>query len=403
MVSTGRPVSHRSALTALCVTEIVSYGVLYYAFAVMAPAIAEDTGWSQAATVSAFSAGSIAGALVGILVGRFIQAHGPRLVMTLAGLLGGVAVAGIALAPTLPWFTFWWLLAGIASSGLFYPPAFAALTHWYGDRSVRAITTLTLAAGFASTIFAPLSAALLDELGWRRAYLVLAALLLVVTVPAHALALRLPWVAASASGHGSASTEDRGDRSVLISRSFVLVTTAGTLTSFAMYASLVNLPPLLLEKGVDLTLAAWMLGLGGAAQVAGRLGYPWLDQRLDARTRGVLVISALAAAVALLGVAPGVTALLVAGALLAGVARGLFTLVGATVVSDYWGRARYAALNGTYHAPLGVAAASAPGLGAALAAAVGSYAVSFVALAAVAAVGAGAAFLAGPPGQGRRP
>lgn len=52
---------------------------------------------------------------------------------------------------------------------------------------MRALTTLTLAAGFASAIFAPLTAALAGQLNWRGAYLVLATI------------LRRPW---------SATTED---------------------------------------------------------------------------------------------------------------------------------------------------------------------------------------------------
>jgi hypothetical protein len=73
------------------------------------------------------------------------------------------------------------LAAGLASAGLYYPPAFAALTAWYGPRRVAALTTLTLAAGFASTIFAPLTSALAGSLGWRGTYLVLAAVLAAVT------------------------------------------------------------------------------------------------------------------------------------------------------------------------------------------------------------------------------
>ena len=45
----------RRGLTVLCVTEIVSWGVLYYAFPVLAPTIAADTGWSIATTTAAFS------------------------------------------------------------------------------------------------------------------------------------------------------------------------------------------------------------------------------------------------------------------------------------------------------------------------------------------------------------
>ena len=53
-----------------------------------------------------------------------------------------------------------------------------------GMRRVRALTTLTLVAGLASTVFAPLTAALAGALGWRGTYLVLAGILAVVTIPA---------------------------------------------------------------------------------------------------------------------------------------------------------------------------------------------------------------------------
>ncbi len=64
---------------------------------------------------------------------------------------------------------------------------------------MAALTTLTLAAGFASTIFAPLTSALSAPLGWRGTYLLLAGVLAAVTVPAHALFLRLPWAQSPSS------------------------------------------------------------------------------------------------------------------------------------------------------------------------------------------------------------
>ncbi|MGH3336707.1 MAG: hypothetical protein ACRDOZ_12865 [Nocardioides sp.] len=65
-------------LATLCVTVTVSYGVLYYAFTVLAPAISQDTGWSAPAVTAAFSAGSLVGALAGIAMGRLLQRRGPR-------------------------------------------------------------------------------------------------------------------------------------------------------------------------------------------------------------------------------------------------------------------------------------------------------------------------------------
>lgn len=349
----------------------------------LAPAIAEDTGWSSTAVTAAFSGGSLVGAIAGIAVGRVLQRRGPRVVMTAASVVAAAAMALVGLAPSYPVFAAAWLLAGAASAGLFYPPAFAALTQWFGTQRVRAITSLTLVAGFASTVFAPLTAWLGSELGWRGAYLTLAAVLLVLTAPLHAGALGLPW-------HGAAPATHHGprDRAVLTSRTFVLVAASGTVTSLAMYASLVHLVPLLLERGVDVQLAAWALGLSGAGQVAGRLLYPALDRRFAAHLRAAGVIAVLASTLLLLAVVPGPAVLLVAVAIVAGAARGLFTLVSATVVSEHWGPERYAALNGVYNAPVGIAAALAPAFGAAVATWTGGYGGLFAVLAALGLLGA---------------
>ena len=117
-------------------------------------------------------------------------------------------------------------------AGVFYPPAFAALTGWYGPDRVRALTVLTLAAGFASTIFAPLTATLASHLSWRGVYLVLAAVLAAVTIPAHALALRLPW----ASPPRNHAVTDRR-RGVLARRTFLVLVSSMILGAFALTRS----------------------------------------------------------------------------------------------------------------------------------------------------------------------
>jgi MFS family permease len=135
--------------------------------------------------------------------------------------------------------------------------------------------------------------------------------------------------------------------------------------------------------GLSTQLAAWVLGLSGAGQVAGRLVYPTLARRIPPHTRAAAVIATMAATLAALALVSGPMLLLVAIAVAGGAARGLFTLVAATAVTDHWGPERYAALNGVYQAPLGVAAALAPALGAAVAVYTGSYATLFAVLAVI--------------------
>ncbi|EID56254.1 MFS transporter [Saccharomonospora xinjiangensis] len=375
----------RRVLVVLCATEITSWGVLYYAFPVLSGDIAAATGWPPSWLTAAFSASQLVAALAGIAVGRWLDRHGPHSTMTTGSVLAVAAVVAIALAPNPAWFAGAWTLAGIAMGAVLYPPAFAALTRWYGPRRVQALTMLTLVAGLASTVFAPLAAALSAWLDWRGAYLVLAGILAVVTIPGHWLGLRLPWPPAPRPT--SRGTRSADPARVARSREFVLLVLSLSVAAFATFAVVVNLVPLLAERGIGTGTAAVALGLGGAGQVAGRLGYSALVRHTSVRVRTTVVLAAMAVTTALLGLLTTVAAL-IAASILAGMARGVFTLVQATAVTDRWGATHYGRLTGLLSAPLTVTMALAPFAGAVLAGLLGGYATAFLLLGALTAIAA---------------
>ncbi|MCF2530230.1 MFS transporter [Yinghuangia sp. KLBMP8922] len=376
----------------MCITEITSWGVLYYAFPVLAPAITDDTGWSASASTAAFSVALAVSGIVGIPVGRLLDRRGPHLLMTAGSAVAVLAVLAVAWAPNLWWFAAAWVLAGVAMSAILYQPAFAALTRWYGPGHLAALTTVTLVAGLASTVFAPLTVALAAHFSWRGVYVVLAAVLAVVTIPLHAVVLRRPWPPppAAASGgpgadkHAPAAPHSPPDvRPVIRSRPFLLLVAAMTIGSFGMYAGVVNLVPLLTERGSSTTVAAWALGLGGAGQVVGRLGYAALARRSGVRGRITGIFAATALTTAMLAFVPGPVWLLVVISVLAGAARGMATLLSATAVTERWGAASYGTLSGILSAPAMAASALSPWAGAALAGPLGGYAHMFALLAAL--------------------
>lgn len=397
------PLRSRAPLIALCVTVTTSYGVLFYAFPVLAPAIGADTGWPLPAATAAFSAAQVVAGLGGIAVGRWLERAGPRPVMTSAAVLSVPATAAIALAPALWVFFLAWAVAGAAMAGLFYPPAFAALTGWYGGRRVRALTALTLVAGLASTVFAPAAAVLEQALGWRGAYLALAGVLALVVVPLHALALTPAWPRGGGRSDGGGRRRAGGGLPAIVrSRSFLALGAALALGAFVVYAAMVNLVPLLEERGYGTAAAAWVLGVGGIGQVLGRLAYAPLERRTAPVVRAVAVLGACAATTGMFALVAGPVAAIAAIALAAGAARGVLTLLQATAVADRWGTGRYAALNGVLHTPIMLAAALAPWAAAALAAPLGGYPAVFAVLAAIGAAGALAAAATGPDGREAR-
>lgn len=380
----------RHVVGVLSTVQIASWGVLYYAFAALQSSITHDTGWSSTAVTGAFSLSQFVSGGVGIWVGRHLDAYGPRKVMTAASLVAIPGVAALALAPNLAVFYLGWVLTGIAMAGTLYPPAFAALTHWGGSRRVRALTTLTLVAGLASTVFAPMAAVLDDALGWRQTYLVLLAGLVLITVPLHWWGLNHPWRVPhhDLDDESAAVIAPLSFAAVARSTQFVLLTLANALAALAVFAVVINLVPMLLEQGLSRNVAALALGLGGVGQVAGRLGYVPFAAATSVTGRGVIVLSAVAVATAALALAPPSAGPLIVLGMLLGLARGIYTLVQATAITDRWGAASYGTLNGILTAPALVGAASAPFVGALLAELLGSYSEAFLVLAGVAAIAA---------------
>ncbi|MER5713337.1 MFS transporter [Streptomyces sp. NPDC002122] len=366
---TGDRSRPRGVLPALCATQITSWGILYYAFPVLNPQITADSGWSTGATMAAFSLALVVSGIAGIRVGRIIDHRGPRTVMTAGSAAGVLSLVMVALAPNLPVFFAGWILGGFAMAATFYQPAFAALTRWWAPDHVRALTVVTLAGGLASTVFAPLTATLAAQLSWRETYLVLAAILAAVTIPAHAIALRAPWPPAPPSPAGT----DASPGAVVRSRPFLLLAVAFTLSAFAMYAVVVTLVPLLLERGYTTAQAAWALGLGGAGQTLGRTLYAPLARHTGTTVRTTALIALGALTTAALAVTPGPYGLVIAVSIAAGMVRGNLTLLQATAITDRWGTHHYGRLSGILSAPAMTASALAPFSAAALASLLDGY------------------------------
>jgi MFS family permease len=370
----------RRVVAVLSVTQVVGYGVLYYAFTVLNAPILADTGWSLEATTLAFSLGQVVAGLVGIPVGRVIDKHGPRVVMTAGSLLAVPAVGLIAMAPNQLWFIAAWILAGVAMSAILYTPAFSAITHWGGARGLSGLTTVTLVAGFASTVFGPLSAQLDEHLGWRATYLLLAAVLALLTVPAHWFGLRAKWVPKAPEADPIVSEPAQGRRA------FVVLAIAMSLGALAEYGVLVQLVPLLVSRGLTTTDAATVLGVGGIGQVAGRLGYARMASRTSVVQRTVAMFVLVALTSVAFPLLPSELPLLLVVSVFAGLARGCVTLLQATAIADRWGVAGIGRLNGLLFAPLMTAAAVAPFVAAVLERPLGGPGAVFYVLAAAAAL-----------------
>jgi MFS family permease len=129
--------------------------------------------------------------ITAVPVGRWLDRHDARGLMTLGSCLAVPAIIAWAQVQTLVGFYLLWAAIGVICAMILYEPAFAVVATWFVRRRHQALTVLTLGGGLASVIFVPLATWLVQLYGWRGALWALAAILAVVTIPLHALVLNL--------------------------------------------------------------------------------------------------------------------------------------------------------------------------------------------------------------------
>jgi len=365
----------RVVVATLALTETVSWGILYYGFPVMLGPIEAELGWSRVEVTGALSLGLGVSALAALPVGRWIDRHGARGVMTAGSCLGAALLVAWARVESPAALYAVWLLMGLALAATLYEPAFAALVGWFppGPRE-RALLTVTLAGALASTIFMPLEAWLVERLGWRRALEVLAVVLAVLTVPAHALGLRPPPRPAGRDpgpGAGGLALGAAARTAV-----FWVLATAFLVSNFATNTVTVHLIPYLTTLGYAPALAAAMVGWLGAMQLPARLLFAAAARRVGHATMTAAVFAGKALGLVQLALAPRLPTL-VPMVLVLGAANGMETLARATTVADRFGARHYGAISGAIALGANGARAVAPVASAALERALGGYAPLF--------------------------
>jgi MFS family permease len=350
-------------------TETVSYGVLTYSFAVFLLPMHQELGWSRAAISGAYALALLIAGLAAVPVGRWLDRHGPRGLMTLGSILATLLVFAWAGVHTLAGFYLIWAGIGVAMAAVLYEPAFATITAWFTHERDRALLALTVVAGFASTIFVPLAQWLIGASGWRRALLVLAVLLGTLTIAPHALLLRHRPEAfglrpdggnpATPVAPGTSAHNGVPARVALRQATFWWLAAAFTLATLGISVLGVHLVAALIEQGHSPRSAAAAAGLLGATAVLGRILVTPASRRWPRPLVTATVFALQAAGVlALLAwrEAPGMAVFV----LLFGAGRGILSLARATLVADFYGRLQYASINGVLALPLTGATAIAP-------------------------------------------
>ncbi|GAA0495838.1 MFS transporter [Paractinoplanes deccanensis] len=368
----GHPAGRR-IVAVLAITQTIGYGCLYYSFAVLLHPIAVDLHTTPAAVTGALTIAILAWAAMAVPVGRWLDQHGGRALMTTGAISGSLLLAAWSQVHTLWQLYLVFAGLGAAMAMALYDAATAVIVSWFDTaRRPRALLTMIVVAGFASTIFMPLTGLLNDHYGWRTTLLTLAAGYGLIAVPLHAGAIRRP-PRQPATLRSTPARRRALVRVATRDARFWCLAIAFVAHAAAMSTMTVHLAGFLTTAGHPATFAATIAGLLGVLSVTGRLVLTAAQRRVALPAVVAVVFTIQAAAAFFLPLAGASRLGAIAGVTAFGIGFGVASLAGPTLLADRYGTTAYASIAGALTTPVTVAKAIAPLGAAALYTATGHY------------------------------
>lgn len=392
----------------LSFTELVSWGILYYAFSVMIVPMGRDLGWSRVEMTAAFSVGGLIAGLCGIPVGRWVDRHGARALMTVGSIAATVMVLAWSAVDTLPAFFLIWAGIGLTMSAVLYEPTFVVVATWFRRDRNRALAVLTFVGGLASVVFLPLTTWLVEWRGWREALAILAAILAVTTIIPHALFVRhrpadldlepdggrrsdvVHETRGNPTPQPAQSHQEQEDATLghaLHSPAFWWMASSFATIWGCAVAVQIHLIPYLQDEGFSPAFAATATGAIGLLKLPGRVVFAPVADRYGHRVVATAVFLLHATAIAALALASSAAGVFLFVALFSA-GNGVLTLMRASLVADVFGIRAYGSISGTMAFVTQAAMAAGPLVVSLLVAAWGGYTPVFWVLAGTVALSA---------------
>jgi MFS family permease len=264
----------------LAITELTSWGILFYSFAVMVTPMRADLKWPAETVTGAFAVAFLISGISAVLVGRWVDRYGSRVVMSIGSCLGVALLLLWSRVATPLEFYLIWAGLGVMSAMLFYEPAFAATATWFTDMRRLAVTIVTVGGALASVVFVPVATWLVLQMGWRGAVFDPALIFAGVTIPLHVGVLRRR---PQGSVRAVAASKPLPMGQILRRPGFWHISAAFAFSAFTWVAMATYLIPYLISHHYGAAFAAAIVGLMGASQIVGRIlllvAYRWLGDR----------------------------------------------------------------------------------------------------------------------------
>jgi hypothetical protein len=227
--------------------------------------------WSKTFIFGIFSLGIFLGGLLAPKIGKFLDNHGARVVMSVGSLLCALGLFFVSNIQSQLNYVFSIIFLEIVSTLVLYEAAFVAFSQLAGNKARLPITQITLIAGFASTIFWPLISFLLSFLSWREVYLILAFFHLFIALPIHFFILKKDVLIKTDMKFSNSFDDSLELEGKIRKKSLILVGTVFSLMAIPITVMQTHFLGLMSGFGIEMTSAIALGALIGPSQVGSRI------------------------------------------------------------------------------------------------------------------------------------
>ena len=370
-------------VTAALFIMAVMWGAIY-TFGIFLKPVSAEFGWSRAAISGAYSLFMVVHGLLYIITGRLNDRFGPRLVMTVCGIVMGLGyllmsqISGI-------WqlYLFYGVIIGIGMSGVFVPLT-STIARWFVSRR-GLMTGIALSGGGVGTlIMPPIANWLITNYGWQVSYIIIGGIILVLVILAAQFLRRDPSQKGLVA-YGVEEAEvgnldsERGFslQEAIHTRQFWMFGAAFFCFGFYLHTIMVHIAPHATEFGISTTIAASLLSVIGGVGIAGRIALGGTGDRIGNRLVAIVCFFVMFVALSCLVVAREAWAFYLVVAVF-GFAYGGFDALISPIVAELFGLSSHGVILGSLAVGATIGGAIGPVLAGRIFDVTGSYNLAFL-------------------------
>lgn len=331
-------------------------------------AVTNDLGIGMGKLSLYFSVSAVVTMIFLPIGGKLMAKYDTRLILSVAIVLQAGAYALFGLMSS-AWG--WYLLAiPLAVGGVFITVLAGpvVINQWFRKSNGLALGVLSAVGGGLGAVAQPIAAGLIDNLGWRTAYMIIGVAAILIVVPVAILLIKrspqakgvLPYGAqevATGQGNQEQVGSEAGIELATAKKSvalYALIVFFFLITSIASFS--MHIPKYLVNQGFDITFAGNVMGTYMLGILIGSLILGFLVDKLGSKTTAIFAMVAGAIAISLLLFANNSTTIITVAVGTFGLVSSCIGIVAPALVSELFGKKAYSEIYST--ASLGLAISS---------------------------------------------